>query len=163
MNKLGLFVCFLLAISYAQTEVIDGIDVNELYDKFTIIAKGMAETTEYKCSNTLITHKGTILPVIEDIMKSLKNEQELAGKIVTAGLKLFMIEGLADNCNLGKALEIIPKLLKADGIRSMGQNMIDNAADLENLFKEFTQASDIEGKNIAIGKIVRKITGLTFQ
>ena len=162
MNKLGLFFCFLLAISYVQTEVIDGLDVNELYDKFVIIAKGMAETTEYKCSNTLNTNKATILPVVEDILKSLKNEQELMGKIVSGGFKLMMIQGFAENCNLANVLEIVPKITKAEGIKNMGQNMINNADDLEALFKEFTGASDTEGKNIVIGKIIRKITGLSF-
>ena len=162
MNKLGLFFCFLLAISYVQTQVVDGLDIDVLYDKFVGIAKGMAETTEYKCSNTLQTHKTTIRPVVEDIMKSLGNQQELMGKIVSAGLKLLMIEGLADNCNLGKVLEIIPKITKAEGIRNMGQNMVDYATDIEALFKEFSEAADAEGKNIAIGKIIRKITGLTF-
>ena len=162
MNKLGLFFCFLLAICYVQTEVIDGLDINELYDKFTIIAKGMAETTEYKCSNALIKHKTTILPVVEDIMKSLKNEQELMNKLITASFKLLALQEFIEGCKINEVIQILPNLLKADGIKTMGQNMINNAGELENLFKEFTGASDIEGKNIAIGKIVRKITGLSF-
>ena len=163
MNKLGLFLCFLLAISYAQTEVIDGLDVNELYDKFTIIAKGMAETTEYKCSNILISKKAKILPVVEDILKSLKNEQELMGKIISGGLKLIMIEGLPENCNLNKVMEVLPTISKAAGITKMGQNMIDNASNLETLFKEFTAASNIDGKLMVVGKIVAKIVGISFK
>ena len=163
MNKLGLFFCFILAISYAQTTVIDGLDVNELYDKFTIIAKGMAETTEYKCSNVLIAKKPVILPVVEDIMKSLKNEQELTGKIISGGIKLLMVEGLADNCNLNKLIEVLPTITKADGIKKMGQNMIDNASNLETLFKDFTKATTEDGKLMVVGKIVAKIVGVSFK
>ena len=163
MNKLGLFLCFLLAISYTQSEVIDGLDINELYDKFTIIAKGMAETTEYKCANSLINNKAKILPEVENIMKSLNNEQELMSKLIGAGLKLFMIDGFATDCNLQSIMEIAPKITKAEGIRNMGNNMINNADELETIFKEFTNASDLDGKLIVIGKIIRKITGISFK
>ena len=85
------------------------------------------------------------------------------GKIIGAGIKLLMVNGLTDNCNLAKIMEIVPKISKAEGIRNMGQNMIDNADDLENIFKEFKQASDLDGKLMVIGKIIRKIVGITFQ
>ena len=71
MNKLGLFFCFLLANSYTQSAEIDGIDVNELYDKFVIIAKGMTDNTEYKCSNILIKNKNTILLKVEEVVRNL--------------------------------------------------------------------------------------------
>ena len=41
--------------------------------------------------------------------------------------------------------------------------MIDNASELENLFKEYTAAPDKDGKLMVIGKIVRKITGITLH
>ncbi len=41
--------------------------------------------------------------------------------------------------------------------------MIDNAIELENLFKEIISASDKDGKLIVIGKIIQKIIGITFN
>ena len=45
----------------------------------------------------------------------------------------------------------------------MGNSMIDNATELETLFKEFMDTSDKDGKLIAIGKIIRIITGITLH
>ena len=61
MNKLGLLFCFLLAISYVQSEEIDGLNVTDLYDKLISVTKGMAETNEYKCSNNLRNNRNTIM------------------------------------------------------------------------------------------------------
>ena len=41
--------------------------------------------------------------------------------------------------------------------------MIDNAIELENLFKEIISASDKDGKLIVIRKIIQKIIGITFN
>ena len=96
-------------------------------------------------------------------MKSLNNQQELMSKLIGAGLKLFMIDGFATDCNLQSIMDIAPKITKAEGIRNMGNNMINNANELETIFKEFTNASDLDGKLIVIGKIIRKITGISFK
>ena len=163
MNKLGLFFCFLLAISYTQSEVIDGIDVNELYDKFVIIARGLADNNEYKCSNILLNNKNKILPRVEDIVRNLKNENGLTNALAGAAGQLGLLSGFVSDCNIVEVISIISTITKADGIKKMGQNMIDNATELEGLFKDFTAATTEEGKLIVIGKIIRKITGITFH
>ena len=43
MNKLGLLVCFLLAINFSQSEVVDGVDIDDVYDKATVVSKGLAK------------------------------------------------------------------------------------------------------------------------
>ena len=163
MNKLGLFLCFLLAISYTQSEVIDGIDVNELYDKFTNIAKGLADNTEYKCSNLLINNKNKVLPKVEEVVRNLKDTNALPNALAGFALQLSMIDGFISDCNIASVVNIILTITKAEGIKQMGQNMIDNATELEGLFKDFTAATTEEGKLIVIGKIIRKITGITFH
>ena len=163
MNKLGLFFCFLLAISYTQSAEIDGIDVNELYDKFIIIARGLADNNEYKCSNILLNNKNKILPRVEDIVRNLKNENGLNNALAGAAAQLGFLSGFVSDCNIVEVISIISTITKADGIKKMGQNMIDNASELENLFKEYTAAPDKDGKLMVIGKIVRKITGITLH
>ena len=162
MKKFGFLFFVLLAISYTQSEEIDGIDVNALYDNFTIIAKGMAETNASKCSNILIAHKKTLYRVIEAIIKNFNKQEKLEKILTAAALPLLMIPRIVEDCNIKSIIQTVPNLLKAEGIKQMGQNIIDNATELENLFKELFEATD-DGKLIVIGKIIRKITGITFH
>ena len=159
---LVLFFGFFLYIRFTQSEEKDEIDVNELYDKITIIAKGMADNTDYKCSNTLINHKKILYPFIEGVIKNLKNQEELEKIMNAEALTLLMIPAFEEDCNINLIIQTVQNLVKVGGIKKLGQNIIDNATELENLFKEFIASSGKDGKLIVIGKIIQKITGITF-
>ena len=159
MNKLGLLLCFLLTFSYSKSEDIDGIDASMVYDQLISVTKGMAQTTEYKCSNTLKNNRDKIFPKFESIIKSLKNENDFLNELFTSAIQLFTVMDPKD-CNLYDIIAKFPNLLKAKGIEDMGKNMIDHASEIEGLINEFKKATDKEGKLIATGKIIRVITGI---
>ena len=159
---LCLFFCFFLYISYPRTKKKDEIDINELYNKIIIIAKGMDYNTEYKCSNTLINHKKALYPYIEGIIKNIQNQEELEKIMNAETLTLLTIPAFEEYCNINLIIQTVPNLVKVGGIKKLGLNMIDNATELANLLKEFIAASVTEGKLIVIGKIIQKITGITF-
>ena len=163
MNKLGLFFCLLLTISSTHSEEIKDFNITKFQDEFIIISKGMAETTEYKCSNTLINHKKTIFPVVKAVIENFNNKEELEKILAAAAFPLMMIPNFIKDCSLDKIINIIPKLRKAEGIKMIGQNMIDNANEIESLYNEFTEAQDLDGQLMAKGKVIRKITGISFQ
>ena len=165
MNKLELFFCLLLVISFTQTEEIDEYNVTELYDKFTIIAKGMAETNETKCSYILINYRKTIFPVVKAVFENFNDKEKLNKIFTAAALPLMMIPNIVKDCNLNKIIDTLPKFinLKADEIKNIGQTVIDHADELEQIVKEFFGSTEIEGKYIAAGKIIRIITGISFQ
>ena len=158
----GLFFCLFLYISHTQSEEKNEIDVNELYGKITIIAKGMDDNSEYKCSNTLINYKKTLYPIIEGIIKNIKNQEELEKIMNSEALTILKIPAFEEYCNINLIIQTVQNIIKVRGIKKMGQNIIDNATELENLFKELFEATD-DGKLIVIGKIIRKITGITFH
>ena len=158
----GLFFCLFLYISHTQSEEKNEIDVNELYGKITIIAKGMDDNSEYKCSNTLINYKKTLYPIIEGIIKNIKNQEELEKIMNSEALTILKIPKFEEYCNINLIIQTVPNLVKVGGIKKMGQNIIDNAPELEDLFKEFIASSGKDGKLIVIGKIIQKITGITF-
>ena len=162
MNKLGLFLCFFLAISYAQSEVVDGIDVDDVYDKFVIIAKGLADSNEYKCSNQLSNNRNKILPRVVELIKNLKDKDAIAGAL-SGFAQLISIRGIIDDCNIWDTIGKLLSIMKAEGISNMGQNMKDNASELEGLIKELTEANNQDTRLLVIGKIIRKITGITFK
>ena len=76
MNKFGLFLCVLLTINYAQSSVVDGLDINDIYDKFVVISKGMADSTAYKCSANLLKNKQKIISTIEIYLMMSKEENQ---------------------------------------------------------------------------------------
>ena len=153
---------FLFIYQLSSNKKKDEIDINELYNKIINIAKGMDYNTEYKCSNTLINHKKTLYPYIEGIIKNIQNQEELEKIMNAETLTLLTIPAFEEYCNINLIIQTVPNLVKAGGIKKLGLNMIDNAIELANLFKEFIAASDTEGKLIVIGKIIQKITGITF-
>ena len=159
MNKLGLLLCFLLAFSYSKSEDIDGIDPSMVYDQLISVTKGMAQTNEYKCSNTLKNNRDKIFPKFESIIKSLKNENDFMSELFKSGLSLLTVIEPKD-CNLYDIIAKFPNLLKAEGIKDMGKNMMNHAGEIEGLINEFKKATDKEGKLIATGKIIKVITGI---
>ncbi len=163
MNKLGLFLCFFLAISYAQSEVVDGIDVDDVYDKFVIIARGLADSNEYKCSNQLSNNRNTILPRVVELIKNLKDKDAIRGALTGFAFQLILIDGIFDDCNIWDTISKLLSIMTASGISNMGQNMKDNASELEGLIKELTEANNQDTRLLVIGKIIRKITGITFK
>ena len=162
MNKVGLFICFLLAISFTKSEEIDGIDVDEVYGKLIIITKGMAKTAEYKCSNTLNNKKDEILPVVKDAVRNLKNTEEISNILGTLAVKLFKT-GVLNDCNVINIISFVSNILKPDGIRNLGYNIKNNVNPLSGLLQEYFQASDKERKLFVLGQIIRIITGVSLE
>ena len=119
----------------------------------------MAETNEYRCSKTLINHKKTIFPVVKAALENYNNVNELEKILAAAAIPLMMIPNFVKDCSIAKIIDTLPKLVKAEGIKSMGQNLIDHANEIENIFNETT---DFDGKLIANGKVIRNITGISF-
>ena len=163
MNKFGLFLCVLLAISYAQSSVVDGLDINDIYDKFVVISKGMADSTAYKCSANLLKNKQKIISTIENILNDVKGGKSVVDALIGRAVGLMFLDGFFDDCNVGSIISIAPDLLKVKGIQQVGQTVIQNASELENLFTEFTAAEDLDSKLIVIGKVIKSATGLTFH
>ncbi len=163
MNKVELFLCFLLAISYTQSEMIDGIDVDEVYGKLIIITKGMAETAESKCSNTLKDNKDLILPIVKDVIRNLKNTEELQNILKREAFKLFNIPNIITDCRIGNIISFVLNLLKPEGIREFGFNIKNNVNPLSCLLKAYFEASDKEEKLFVLGQIIRIITNISLS
>ena len=158
MNKLGIFLCFLLTISYIKSE--DTVDVNQLYDKFLSIATGLTDGTEYKCKNLLIQNRAKIVGMVEESIKNKEDAQTILMKIAAS---FIFVPGFSTNCNVNEIIKVVLEITKAAGIRKMGQNMIDNADRLEQLFAEMKEKTEETEKLEVIGKIARIITGISFH
>ena len=150
MNKYGFYLFFLLAISFTKSEEIDEMD--KLYYNFTIIAKGMTETTEYKCSNTLIAHKKTLFPVTKAIINNIFNQQELEKIMTAAALPILMIPQIVENCNINSNYEFVRKFLNDEGFIPKVLSFIIQYNQLSN-----------ETALISFGKKIKNETGISFK
>ena len=157
MNKFGILLCFLLAFNYS-TAALPQIDIDQMYDWFVIVIKGMASSTEYKCANTLIQNKETIVKEIKAAIEEIKNGASVKTALMTHGLKLMGVPGLITNCKVMEIVGNIDKYFKAAYIQQIGYNLVQHSTEIESLIQEIIK-SDVEGKLLAVGKMIRTVTG----
>ena len=150
MNKYGFWLFFFLAISFTKSEEIE--EMEKIYNDLTIIAKGMTETTEYKCSNILIAHKKTLCPVTKAIINNIFNQQELEKIMTAAALPLLMIPQIVENCNINSNYEFVRKFLNDEGF----------IPKVISFIFEYNQLSN-ETALISFGKKIKNETGISFK
>ena len=163
MNKFLLFLCALLVIGFAQSSIIDKLDIKVIYEKFINISKVMADTDEYKCSANLLKNKDSLIPIITNITNAIKRGKTLYEAFLENDSAFGQIEGIFDDCNINNNLVIIFFLTSEKGIQQFGTNISKNADTLENLFNELMTTLDMDSKLLVIAKIIKITTGITFH
>ena len=159
MNKFGLLL-FLLAISFTQQLDYSDIDINAIYDKLIIVAKGFSPSGTTQCSAVLNSKKTEILAVVNEFIEEVKKGASMGSIAIKYGLKLMAIDGMGDKC---KALSVVSKvmaLLNQQGIKDTGYRIVNNAANIYNTVEEFKSAADLDAKLVVAGKIIRYVIGI---
>ena len=163
MNKFLLFLCALLVIGFAQSSIIDKLDIKVIYEKFINISKVMADTDEYKCSANLLKNNDTLIQIITNIINAIKGGKTLSEAFFENASAFGQIKGFLDDCNVVDNLIIVLLLSRETGIKQVGTNIIENADTLENLFNELMTTLDMDSKLLVIAKIIKITTGITFH
>ena len=163
MNKFLLFLCALLVIGFAQSSIIDKLDIKVIYEKFINISKVMADTDEYKCSANLLKNNDTLISNITNIINAIKGGKTLSEAFFENASAFGQIKGFLDDCNVVDNLIIVILLSRETGIKQVGTNIIENADTLENLFNELMTTLDMDSKLLVIAKIIKITTGITFH
>ena len=163
MNKFLLFLCALLVIGFAQSSIIDKLDIKVIYEKFINISKVMADTDEYKCSANLLKNNDALIPNITNIINAIKGGKTLSEAFFENASAFGQIKGFLDDCNVVDNLIIVLLLSRETGIKQVGTNIIENADTLENLFNELMTTLDMDSKLLVIAKIIKITTGITFH
>ena len=163
MNKFLLFLCALLLIGFAQSSIIDKLDIKVIYEKFINISKVMADTDEYKCSANLLKNNDTLISNITNIINAIKGGKTLSEAFFENASAFGQIKGFLDDCNVVDNLIIVLLLSRETGIKQVGTNIIENADTLENLFNELMTTLDMDSKLLVIAKIIKITTGITFH
>ena len=163
MNKFLLFLCALLVIGFAQSSIIDKLDIKVIYEKFINISKVMADTDEYKCSANLLKNNDTLISNITNIINAIKGGKTLSEAFFENASAFGQIKGFLDDCNVVDNLIIVLLLSRETGIKQVGTNIIENADTLENSFNELMTTLDMDSKLLVIAKIIKITTGITFH
>ena len=151
-----ILLCFLIAFTYQQD-----IDIDKIYDKIVIVFKGMASSDEYKCANTLAKSKGAMVEIINNIIKDLKDGKKITDVLMSYIGKIMAIDGFMENCKVIQLGTKIMSLANEKGLKDLGYNIIEHAADIVNYFKQIVQASTLDDKLLIIGKLISVV--IDFQ
>ena len=161
MNKFGILFCFLLAVS--NSAIIDGIDVNDLYEKIIYVARGMTTTSEYRCVKNLSRNKATLLSIIEGGMAQVKAGKSINDAVKAQEINVKKIAGIYDDCNAELVMYAIPVIASKDGFDFIGSKLMTNNNEISALINQFTAASDLNGKLEIAGKILSILTTITLK
>ena len=161
MNKFGILFCFLLA--FANSAVIDGIDVSDLYDKLVYVARGMTTTTEYRCVNNLLRNRATLLSIIEGGMAQVKAGKSINDAVKAQEVNVKKISGIEEDCNAKFVMEVIPIVASKEGFDFIGGKLMSNSNEISALINQFTAASDLNGKLEIVGRILSILTTITLK
>ena len=161
MNKFGILFCFLLA--FANSAVIDGIDVSDLYDKLVYVARGMTTTTEYRCVNNLLRNRATLLSIIEGGMAQVKAGKSINDAVKAQEVNVKKISGIEEDCNAKFVMEVIPIVASKEGFDFIGGKLMSNSNEISALINQFTATSDLNGKLEIVGRILSILTTITLK
>ena len=160
MNKLVLFLCFLLAINFSQSVVVDGVDIDDVYDKATVVAKGLANSNEYKCYSILRSKRSAILSEIVKIINDFKSGDNWTTIATKHFIFLLFNDDFTSKCRVSQIAAEAMDFITPDGIYRLGSNMVGNSQTLQTYADEFVRANNLDGKLIAAGKMLKLVTGL---
>ena len=156
MNKFRLlFVFLIISVSVQQTDTDDSI-----IDKIVAFVKGLANSEDCKCSDTIIEHKTEILAIINDLIADLNAQKKIADIILGYAFRLMDVPDLKKNCNAWDSINKLLGLLKESGIKEFGNKIANNNADIYNLSKEIFNSTDANVTFKDIGKIIKITTDI---
>ena len=150
MNKLGLFLCFLLIVNISADEENDM--VGKVYDIITNLLKGMSE--QGKCSKIFENKKNDILPIVRELVNKLKDgKSSLSEAVVEQGFKLLAIEDVAVDCKAFSLFELFSKITSKDGIKDIGISIQQHADKIHQYVSQIKTTQGISNKIEIAGKM----------
>ena len=149
MNKLGLFLCFLLIVNISAEEEKDM--VGKVYDVITNLLKGMSE--EGKCSRIFEKKKSDILPIVKELVEEVKKGKSLSEVVISYGFRLLAIEDLAVDCKAFSLFELFSKITSKDGIKDIGISIQQHADKIHQYVSQIKSTKGILEKIEIAGKM----------
>ena len=156
MNKFRLlFVFLIINASIQQTDTDDSI-----IDKIVAFVKGLADSENSKCSDTIIEHKTEISAIINDLIADLNAQKKIADIILGYAFRLMDVPNLKKNCNSWDSINKLLGLLKESGIKEFGNKISDKSLEIFNLSQEIINGNNTNVTFEDIGKIIKITTDI---
>ena len=156
MNKFRLlFVFLIISVSVQQTDIDDSI-----IDKIVAFVKGLSNSEDCKCSDTIIEHKTEISAIINDLIADLNAQKNIADIILGYAFRLMDVPDLKKNCNSWDSINKLLGLLKETGIKKFGNKKEDNSADIYSWSQEIINSNNTNETFEDIGKIIKITTDI---
>ena len=160
MNKFGFLISLLILGFSIQAINLEEIDLDMIYDKIVILAKGLSQNGEEKCSANLVKNKEKLMNIIQLVIADLNKGDELPAIIARYTLKILAVPGFVGECKVFDLVAKVMALKEEKGIKDIGYNLINNSAAIVAYIEEFKNAADLDAKLVVIGKIIKVVTDL---
>ena len=163
MNKFGFLISLLVLGFSIQATNLEETGIGMLYDKLVILAKGLSENGEEKCSANLVKNKETLMNIIQLIIADLSNGDEFSDIITRYMAQLIDVPGFVGDCNVLGVIAKVRGFTEEKGIKDIGYNLITNSKTIVAYGEEFKNAADLDAKLLVIGKMIKVVTGLVVK
>ena len=153
MNKIAVFLFFILFFNFSKSIEVDDATLDKLYDSLIEVLKGMCETGKNECSQAFADNKDQLIVIIKTIIEELNNGADLSTILLKYATQLMLIDNIGTKCNIIYVLRVVTKFQSADGIRDLGKTIEDNADKLFEYFQNILNGGTKEVKLFAVGQI----------
>ena len=127
---------------------------NESYDTLVGILKGMSNSENTKCAGVFENKREVIFKYINEILDKYNSGVDFGEIVKIYGIKIITIKGLAEHCNLLKAIPFVELFSTSEGIKSIGDKIQENNVGIHAYIKQLMNFKSNEDKSVIFGKII---------
>ena len=154
MNKFVVLLCIFLAFNFTKSEEMTDEALEKIYGYIVSILKGMSSTEQRQCAGVFINNKDRLKPILGQIIADVKNGDSISIIISRYLTSLLVIDNIGSKCNLLSILRFIGIFDNANGIREIGNNIVNSADDILLSVGDIQNGETTDDKLIGIGRII---------
>ena len=153
-----LLLLFIISFSTILSDSADSADsdniIDTVYDFLIGIFKGMSNSDMAKCAGVLENQKKILKEYIEIIVEKFKSGEKFDEILKEYGIKIITIKGLAENCELFKAIITYDKISTVDGLTQISEKMENDSKVISEIIKKLLNFVDKDDKIVVLGKLL---------
>ena len=154
MNKIAIFLCFILFFNLSNSFELDDETLDKAYDLLVEVLKGMCLNDKKECATAFAKNKDQLIVIIKNIIEEVKKGVDINSIVTKYSIPFLVIDNIGTKCNIIYILRIITNFQSADGIRDIGETIKNNADELYKYIQVILTGETTEVKLYAVGQIL---------
>ena len=172
MKKFGFLLSLLLIIEISKEIEISPEIMEIIYDKITLVIKGMTTSEKGECYNMLINedNKKFILSIIPKIISEISQAQPGQEIFIILNYIPEIIQNLnytfLEYCQIENFIYFYTAIQNYESrvkkVEEVGRSIIENNQTFFEGTSQLVKTRGIDGKIVLLGKIISAVTNITF-